>query len=238
MKPLSILWIMLTLLSGCGPTEYTSVPKPAAPIVLDAPVEFTVYQRSTIPLPGSNEKVVITIDDITRGQVMATILWQNGTPIAPTRSVHKKDVVTFTVSNHTYKIKLEQLTNVLVGEDSAVFQLWPATIEMDKVPSQSGNIETLILSLRQLVGARFIRNGQEHTPDEAIVHMRKKWEWKKSKIKTADDFIRIVGSKSSTSGKPYMIRFSDGTEMKSEEWFSKQLELMKSLPSQRMDSDK
>ncbi len=169
---------------------------------------------------------------------MTTLLWQNGTPIASTRSVRQNDMVVFTVSNHTYKIKLKPLTNVLVGEDRAVFQLWPETTEMGKVPSQSENIEILILSLRQLVGARFIRNGQEHTPDEAIVHMRKKWEWKKSKIKTAEDFIRIVGSKSSISGQPYMIRLSDGTEMKSEEWLSKQLELMKILPTQRMDSDK
>ncbi len=238
MKPLSILGITLALLSGCGRTENTSAPEPAAPIVLDAPVEFTVSQRSTTPLPGSNEKVAITIDDITSSQVMITLLWQNGTPIVATRSVRQNDVVAFTVNNHTYKIKLKRLTNVLVGEDSAVFQLWPVTIEKDKVLSQGERIETLILSLRELVGARFIRNGKEHTLDKAIAHMRMKWEWKKSEIKTAEDFIRIAGSKSSTSGKPYMIRLQDGTEVKAEEWFSKQLELVKTLPNQRTDIDK
>ena len=238
MKPLSILGITLALLSGCGRTEHTSAPEPATPIVLVAPVEFTVSQRSTTPLPGSNEKLVITIDDITKGQVMITLSWQNGTPVVDTRSVRQNDVVAFTVSNHTYKIKLKRLTNVLVGEDSAVFQLWPTTIERDKVLSQSQKIETLILSLRQLVGAKFIRNEQEHTLDKAIAHMRKKWKWKRSEIKTAEDFIMIVGSKSSTSGKPYMIRLPDGTETKAEEWFSKQLALMKTPSNQHMDSDK
>ncbi len=238
MKLLSILVITLVLLSGCGRTEQTSAPEPAAPTVLDAPVEFTVSQRSTTPLPGTNEEVVITLGDITGGQVMTTLSWHDGTPVVDTRSISQNDVVSFTVSNQTYKIKLKLLTNVLVGEDSAVFQLWPTTIERDKVLSQSQKIETLILSLRQLEGARFIRNEQEHTLDKAIAHMRMKWKWKRSEIKTAEDFIRIAGSKSSTSGKPYMIRLSDGTETKAEEWFSKQLALMNTPRNQHMDSDK
>lgn len=169
---------------------------------------------------------------------MTTLLWQNGTPIAATRSLRQNDVITFTVSDHVYKIKLKTLTNVLVGEDTAAFRLWTATAEGDKTLSESEKIETLILSMRQLVGAKFIRNDQDHTLDEAITHMRQKWEWRKSEIRTAGDFIRIAGSKSSTSGKPYMIRLPDGTEMKTEEWFGEQLELMKKLPNQRMDSKK
>jgi len=71
--------------------------------------------------------------------------------------------------------------------------------------------------------------------------MRKKWEWKKTEIKTAQDFITIAGSKSSVSGEPYLIRLSDGTEMKLEEWFRKQLDLMKTLgnkPRMHISSDK
>ena len=117
-------------------------------------VEFTVSQRSTTPLPGLNEKVVLTIDDITRGQVMTTLLWQNGAPITSTRSLRQNDVITFTVSNHVYKIKLKALTNVLVGEDTAAFRLWPITAEGDKTLSESEKIEVLILSLRQLVGCQ------------------------------------------------------------------------------------
>ncbi len=230
MKPLAILGFTLALLSGCGRTEHTSLPVPTAPIVLDAPVEFTVPQRSTTPLPGSNGKVLITIDDITRGQVMTTLLWQNGAPIVATRSLRQDDVVTFTASNHVYALKLKTLRNVLVGEDTATFRLWPATVDEATTLSESEKIEALILSLRQLVGAKFIRNGQEHTLDEVITHVRQKWEWKKSEISTAEDFIRIAGSKSSVSGEAYVIRLPDGTEMRTAEWFKKQLQLMKKLP--------
>jgi hypothetical protein len=109
--------------------------------------------------------------------------------------------------------------------------------EKDEALSENEKIEALILSLKQIVGAKFIRNGQEYTLDEAIDHMRQKWEWKKSEIKTVEDFIKIAGSKSSMSGKPYTIRMPDGSETKTEEWFRKQLDSMKKLPSQRIDID-
>jgi hypothetical protein len=63
--------------------------------------------------------------------------------------------------------------------------------------------------------------------------MRKKWEWKKTEIKTAQDFITIVGSRSSTTGKPYVIRYSNGSEITSEEWFLKQLEIIEKLPNKK-----
>ncbi len=197
---------------------------PTAPIVLDEPVEFTVPQRSTTALPASGGKVVLTLDDITRGQVMTTLSWQNGPEIIATRSFRENDVVTFTAGSHMYEIKLETLTNVLVGEDSATFQLWPVASELDKLLLERKKIETLIASLEQLAGAVFIRNGQEYTLDDAMTHMREKWEWKELEIKTADDFIRVAGSRSSTSGKAYVIRMPDGTEVQTEEWFRIQME--------------
>jgi uncharacterized protein DUF5329 len=99
----------------------------------------------------------------------------------------------------------------------------PANAEAN-VLSEDEKIEALILALKQLTGATFIRNGKEHTLDEAIAHMRTKWEWKKSEIKTAEDFIRVAASKSSMSGDPYIIRFADGTQRQAGEWFREQLD--------------
>lgn len=235
-KPFAVL--ALALLCGCGKTQQPVAPESPAPIVLSAPADFCVLQRSTTAVPGSNGKVVLTIDDITRGQVMTTLSWQNGPEIVAARSLRENDVVTFTVSNHTYRIKLKTLTNFLLGEDSATFQLWPVTAKLDKSLSETEKIETLIASLKQLVGATFIRNGQEHMLDDAITLMKEKWERKKSEIKTAYDFIRIAGSYSSTSGKAYIIRMSNGIEVQTEEWFRNQLELIEELPNKTMDSDK
>jgi hypothetical protein len=237
-KSLIIIALVLTLLPACGKTRPPATPQSPPPIVLEAPAEFTVLQRSTTALPGSNGKVVLTIDDITRDQVMATLSWEDGTPIVATRSLRQDDVVTFTAGDHAYKIKLKTLKNVLVGNDRATFQLRPAPAERVNALSETEKIEALILSLKQLVGATFIRNGKEHTLDDAISHMRNKWEWKKSEIKTADDFIRIAGSKSSTSGKAYIIAMPDGTEWQTGDWFRKQLALIEEAPGKAVDSEK
>jgi hypothetical protein len=253
MKHFGIMVLTLTLALGCSRTEQAppsepTVPSPAvpipaapisaAPIVLDAPVEFTIVQRSTTSLPGSNGKFIVTIDDITKGQVMTTISKLDGPPIVGTQSLRQDDVVTFTVSNHVYKIKLKTLKNSLMGEDKATFQLLPATAEEGKAMpegdgkamSEAETIEALIVSLKQLDGATFIRNGKEHTPDETISHMRSKWKWKKSQINTAEDFIRIAASKSSITGKPYKIKLTDGTEVNTKTWFTEQLEVIRKNP--------
>jgi hypothetical protein len=43
------------------------------------------------------------------------------------------------------------------------------------------------------------------------------------KVKTADDFIKLCASKSFITGKPYMIRLSDGKTIKSETYFQEKL---------------
>jgi hypothetical protein len=194
---------------------------------IDLPVEFTVWQRSTTPFPKSDGKLLLTLDDITGGQVLVTLSWYDGKPVVATRSLRQNDIVAFTVGNHAYKLKLKKLTNRLVDEDSAVFQLWPATAEVERLLQEEKKIKRLILSLAQIPNAKFVRDTEEHTVEEAIAHMEMKWKWNKSAIKTAEDFITMIGSKSSVTGEPYMIRLADGTVMKSEEWFRKELDLMK-----------
>ena len=79
-------------------------------------------------------------------------------------------------------------------------------------------IEFLLSSIENLKGAKFIRNGTEHDGKEAAAHLRMKLQ-NALVVQTADDFIRLCASKSSFTGKPYMIRLSDGKTMKSEEYF-------------------
>jgi hypothetical protein len=51
----------------------------------------------------------------------------------------------------------------------------------------------------------FIRNGENHSSDEAAAHIRKKYEYFQSRIKSPEDFIRLCASKSLLSGKPYLV---------------------------------
>jgi hypothetical protein len=66
--------------------------------------------------------------------------------------------------------------------------------------------------------AKFVRNGWSYTADTAAYFLRKKWEANDSAIKTARDFIDKIGSISGTSGKPYLVKMKDGTEMNSREF--------------------
>jgi len=95
--------------------------------------------------------------------------------------------------------------------------------DQSKPLTETQKIEALIRHVEELKDATFIRNGREHTPADAARHMRDKWQWKKSEIKTADDFVNIAASKSSVSGKPYMIRFRGGKEVKSADYLREQL---------------
>jgi len=183
-----------------------------------------VPQRRTLPLPGSDGAVLLTLDDITRGQVMTGISALDGPVIVGTRSLREGDVVRFTTGGTEYSLKLVKLTNLLIGDDRATFRISPASAEPGTATLEEKRIETLIESLRQLDGATFIRNDTESTVDEAIAHITRKWHWQKDQIHTAEDFIEVAASKSSASGKLYLIRLPDGTETTSAEWLHKELE--------------
>ena len=84
-------------------------------------------------------------------------------------------------------------------------------------------IDFLLSSVENIKGAKFIRNGKEHDGKEAAEHLRSKLKSAGGKIQTADDFIRLCASKSLISGKPYMIRSSDGKTENSEIYFREKL---------------
>ena len=87
-----------------------------------------------------------------------------------------------------------------------------ATTSASKTLSESEKITHLIESIRDMKGATFIRNGSEHSCQEAAEHLKAKWEKHGSKIKSAEDFILHLATKSSMSGETYKIRFPDGRE--------------------------
>ncbi|HWY41133.1 MAG TPA: DUF5329 family protein [Chthoniobacterales bacterium] len=71
--------------------------------------------------------------------------------------------------------------------------------------------------------ATFIRNGQAHTPQEAVNHIKAKYEHFKNEIKTPEDFIRLSASKSLLTGQPYLVQTSDGKQRRLDEWLAEAL---------------
>src|SRR5206468_5755486 len=59
-------------------------------------------------------------------------------------------------------------------------------------------------------GVRFIRNGTEYSGAGAAQHLRDKLGKAGNRVKTTEDFITGVASKSYITGKPYLVKFADG----------------------------
>jgi predicted GTPase len=55
----------------------------------------------------------------------------------------------------------------------------------------------------------FIRNGKDHSAEDAVKHIQKKYNHYKKKIKTPEDFIEKSATKSMMSGKLYQIKLKD-----------------------------
>lgn len=88
---------------------------------------------------------------------------------------------------------------------------------------EADKIQYLIKSVQELQGVKFIRNGIEYDPAEAADHLRFKLKQAGSRVKTAEDFIRLCASKSYVSGKEYILRFPDGKTITAEAYFNRLL---------------
>lgn len=99
----------------------------------------------------------------------------------------------------------------------------------DRVTAQSASapekqkIEALINQVGELKEAKFIRNGSTYEVATAVRFLRGKWEANNVQVKSARDFVDKVASFSETSGKPYLIRFKDGREIKSRDFLLSEL---------------
>ena len=173
----------------------------------EVPVSMTVRQRSTTVVPGSNDVLQVTIDDITAGQVMVSVAKKKGDVLLPLTSLRSGETKTFKLGRTEYQLKVKSLRNQLIGDDFA-------DLEIGLAPdgkSEPEKIEKLLAALAALEGAKFFRNEKEYSIGETIEHLRIKWKAADDEVTTAEQFIEHVASKSSVSGKPYVIRLDEKT---------------------------
>ena len=71
---------------------------------------------------------------------------------------------------------------------------------------EEARVEAMLAALEQSKDIVFIRNGDEHTAAEAASHLRLKLSKTRNRLDSAEQFIDKVGSASSISGRPYMVR--------------------------------
>jgi hypothetical protein len=74
-------------------------------------------------------------------------------------------------------------------------------------------------------GCQFNRNGAWHSSAQAVDHLNRKYEYllERKLAPTAEAFIERAASKSSVSGKPYLVKCNGQPEVKSAVWFRAEL---------------
>jgi hypothetical protein len=97
--------------------------------------------------------------------------------------------------------------------------------------SDAEKIEALIRAVEARKDLQFIRLDVVHSAGEAAGLLRIKLAFAGSRVKTVDDFIDHVATASSTTGKPYFVRYPDGRQVTSAEFLRDELTRIESEPA-------
>lgn len=90
-------------------------------------------------------------------------------------------------------------------------------------PSVDAEIDALIARVGQAHGVVFVRNGSAHSAAEAAAHLQRKRAAVGGPFASTEQFIDVVGSRSSVTGRAYRVRDADGHEVDSATWLRRLL---------------
>jgi hypothetical protein len=216
-----LLLILVAAAVAAGVMYFRGSAKPSAivPTITGLPATMQMKQRSTAAVPGAGDRLSVTIDDITGDRVMISLAQADGKPILAARFLEPGGSAKFQFEGLTYALTVDKLENKLIGDDAASLTIslpGGGVTEMQK-------IEMLIVNVESLANAVFIRNGEEHPAAHAGKLMRHKLGSMDPATVTADQFITEAGTKSSSSGQPYSIKFSDGRTVPSADFLREEL---------------
>ena len=103
-----------------------------------------------------------------------------------------------------------------------VFVLFSSSIMADVSPATLVEIDHLLNFIRNS-SCIIDRNGKTYAAVKAISHIEKKYAYFEDEIETSEDFIELSASKSTMSGKYYMVRCGDGEQIRTREWLMQEL---------------
>lgn len=83
--------------------------------------------------------------------------------------------------------------------------------------SLESQINRLILALGKS-NCQFIRNNKVYTPEESVVHIKKKYNYYRDEIESIDKFIELSASRSLISGKVYQVACAGAEPQASSKW--------------------
>lgn len=95
-------------------------------------------------------------------------------------------------------------------------------------PAAKNEIEAL-LSRLEASGCQFYRNGSWHSSGEAQAHLVRKLDYLVGKgvVASAEQFIERAATKSSTTGRAYLVKCGSNSPVQSGTWLFSQLRAMR-----------
>lgn len=219
MRALAALLLVVGVAIGVGwwIRQRGGVPAPEAP--LDLPkggARIVLVQRHDADVPGSRGRFRVHVGDITKGQVELTLSRGDGTTLVAARSMKQGDAAEFPVGDGRYRVTVAEFRTVLVGDDEVA-------LDFSLGPSERERIEALLKAI-ETSGLVFVRNGSDHDGPKAAAHLRGKLSAAGDRVRTAEEFIDGIATKSSTSGEPYRVRLADGSVVGLAPWLRGRLE--------------
>jgi hypothetical protein len=79
-----------------------------------------------------------------------------------------------------------------------------------------------LLDYIEASGCTFVRNGSASDATTARRHVERKYDYVKSRVQSAEDFVRLAATRSSVSGEPYQVR-RGGEERLTGAWLAQEL---------------
>ena len=98
----------------------------------------------------------------------------------------------------------------------------------------SSEISQLFKAL-ETSGCEFNRNGSWYSSQKASEHLHRKYDYllKKGLATSPESFIDLAASKSSMSGKAYLVRCGKSAPVQSKAWFLNKLAELRKVPGRR-----
>jgi hypothetical protein len=105
----------------------------------------------------------------------------------------------------------------------------------EPMPAAAKSEVMATLARLEASGCLFNRNGTWHNGADARAHLQRKLDYieKNASVKTAEAYIAMAASKSSTSGEPYQVKCGSQAPVASSVWLLQQLGKLRSSGPER-----
>jgi len=114
---------------------------------------------------------------------------------------------------------------VRAGAAALALAFWCGAAFADPTPARIRAEIDALLDRLQASGCQFERNGTWYGPADAKAHLLGKLEYveRRRTLQSTEQFIELIGSSSSASGKPYRVKCGNAAPVESRQWLTREL---------------